>query len=71
MIESATTYKDLMNLKEKGMRALIDTLGAVETINFIRLFTDGEGDYTKERENIDITEEEFLQYVKENGEYIE
>ena len=39
-------------------------------VNFIRLFSNGEGDYTKEKQEgkYDITEEEFLQYVKENGE---
>ena len=71
MIESATTYKDLINLKEKGIKALVEALGPIGMINFIRLFSNGEGDYTKERENFEITEDEFLKYVKENGEYTE
>ena len=71
MIKSAVTYKDLINLKEKGIKALVDTLGPVGMINFIRLFSNGEGDYTKESENLNITEEEFLKYAKENGEYTE
>ena len=37
-------------------------------VNFIRLFSNGEGDYTEENQNYNITEEEFLKYVKEKGE---
>lgn len=69
MITSATTLKDISILKEKGLRILAENLTPVELVNFIRLFSNGEGDFTKERESIDITEEEFLEYVKEIGEY--
>jgi hypothetical protein len=37
-------------------------------VNFIRLFSNGEGDYTEESKNYDVTEEEFMQYLKETGE---
>jgi len=33
----------------KGYKALIDSLGVVDTIRFIQYFNLGRGDYTKER----------------------
>ncbi|MCL2859817.1 MAG: hypothetical protein FWF46_04525 [Oscillospiraceae bacterium] len=68
MITSATTLKDLSILKEKGLKILAENLTPVELINFIRLFSNGEGDFTKERQNMDITREEFLAYAKQKGE---
>jgi len=65
---SAATLKDLSVLKEKGLKILAENLTPVELINFIRLFSNGEGDFTKERQGMDITREEFLQYAKEKGE---
>ena len=37
-------------------------------VNFIRLFSNGEGDYTEESKDYDIAEEEFLEYLKETKE---
>jgi len=68
MIASATTLKDISVLKEKGLKILAENLTPVELINFIRLFSDGEGDFTKERQGRNISREEFLQYAKEKGE---
>lgn len=34
---------------EQGYRALVDSLGIVDTIRFIQHFSPGEGNYTKER----------------------
>jgi hypothetical protein len=34
---------------KKGYKALIDSLGVVDTIRFIQYFSPGQGDYTKER----------------------
>ena len=67
MIASAVTLKDVNILKEKGLKILAENLTPVELINFIRLLSNGEGDFTKERQSMDITREEFLQYAKEKG----
>ena len=45
-------------------------LFAVGMVNFIRLFSDEEGDFTKERQKMDITRDEFLKYAEEHGETI-
>ena len=71
MITSAVTLKDLNVLKEKGLKILAENLTPVELINFIRLFSDGKGDFTKEKQNMDISREEFLKYAAEHGEYAE
>jgi hypothetical protein len=42
-------YRDQNALRKLGMDALIETLGNVGTIYFIRQFNAGSGDYTKER----------------------
>jgi hypothetical protein len=55
-------------LREKGLKILAENLSPVELVNFIRLFSNGEGDFTEERQNMDITREEFLAYLKETGE---
>ena len=68
MITSAATLKDLNMLKEEGLKVLAERFGPVGMENFIRLFSNGEGDYTEESKDYDITEEEFLQYLKETGE---
>ena len=34
---------------EQGYKALVDSLGVIDTIRFIQYFSPGEGDYTKER----------------------
>ena len=68
---SAITLKNMNILKEKGLKILADNLTPVELINFIRLFSDGEGDFTKERQEMDITREEFLKYAKDHGETID
>ena len=65
MIESVNTLKDLNILREKGLRVLAENLSPIEFVNFIRLFSNGEGDYTEEHKNDDIVEEDFLKYVSE------
>ena len=68
---SALTLKNTNILKEKGLKILAEHLTPVELINFIRLFSDGEGDFTKEKQGMDITREAFLKYAAEHGEYAE
>ncbi len=38
-----------VELQRKGWKALVDALGYVDAIRFIRQFDSGSGDYTKER----------------------
>ena len=38
-----------VELYKKGFKALVDALGYVEAIRFLKLFDNGSGDYTKER----------------------
>ena len=67
---SAITLKELSVLKESGLKILAEHLGPIGMINFIRLFSNGEGDYTEEQKDYDFTEEEFLKYAAEHGETI-
>lgn len=38
-----------VELTRKGFKALVDTLGYVDAVRFLRLFDQGSGDYTTER----------------------
>ena len=42
---------DLSMIRQEGLKALSNKLGAAGTIIFMRQFESGYGDYTKEREN--------------------
>lgn len=54
----------LDEIKREGFKALIEKLGVVGALLFIRQFDKGQGDYTEEREKIlkDLT---LKQIVKE------
>ncbi len=41
--------KTLAEVHAEGMKALLKALGPVDTIRFLQMFDEGEGDYTKER----------------------
>ena len=41
--------KTLHEVHTEGMEALLKALGPVDTIRFLQMFNEGEGDYTKER----------------------
>ena len=43
---------DPVELRKKGFEALVDALGWVNAVRFIRQYEKGEGDYTAEREQI-------------------
>ena len=45
----AVTVKDLEKIRQEGFKALRERLGIVGMIKFIQMYSDGEGDYTKER----------------------
>jgi hypothetical protein len=39
-----------IELNRKGFQALVDALGYVDAVRFIKQFDNGEGDYTKDRD---------------------
>ena len=41
--------KTLHEVHTEGMEALLKALGPVDTIRFLQMFNEGEGDYTAER----------------------
>jgi len=45
------TTKTLFKIQQEGIQALINSLGPVDAIRFIKLFDPGYGDYTAERKN--------------------
>jgi hypothetical protein len=38
-----------IELNQKGFRALVDALGYVDAVRFLKQFDNGSGDYTQER----------------------
>jgi hypothetical protein len=44
--------KTLVEITEQAMQVLSRELGSVDTMRFIRQFTNGSGNYTAERENL-------------------
>lgn len=44
-----STARDLSTIRRMGIEALIEKLGPVGMVEFIRQFDSGYGDYTKER----------------------
>lgn len=63
---NAIHLKDMENLKREGLKALVERLGPIGMVNFIRLFDNGSGDYTEERGELikNATEEEFKEFLK-------
>lgn len=60
------TNANLTEIREEGFRVLIKGLGTVGTVNFLRQFEGGSGDYTKEREKFlgDITIDEIADRIR-------
>jgi hypothetical protein len=58
---------NLNTLREKGFRVLVRELGAADTVNFLRQFENGSGNYTEERESAlaGITGDEIAARIKE------
>ena len=69
MSVTAITVKDLENIRAEGLKALKEKLGAVGMIKFIQMYSNGKGDYTKEREEYlkDVTIEDFDEFMKRKG----
>jgi hypothetical protein len=63
---NALNLKDLENLQEEGLKALSEKLGPIGMVNFIRLFDNGKGDYSKERRETlnTITEIDFKEFIE-------
>ena len=57
-----------VELQRKGWKALVDALGYVDAIRFIRQFDSGSGDYTKERHQwLDkLTMDEIIADIKQH-----
>lgn len=64
----AVTVRELEKIRREGLKALKDKLGVEGMIKFIQMYSDGKGDYTKERTEIlkDITIDDFEDFLKEN-----
>lgn len=62
--------KTQQEIVRQGYKALINSLGVVDSIRFIQYFSQGQGDYTKERHQwLDNTSlEELFQLMKQNPE---
>ncbi len=62
--------KTQQEIVRQGYQALINTLGVVDSIRFIQYFSQGQGDYTKERHQwLDNTSlEELFQLMKQHPE---
>ena len=45
----AVTVRELEKIRRDGLKALKEKLGVEGMIKFIQLYSDGKGDYTKER----------------------
>ena len=64
----AVTVKDLEKIRQEGLKALKDKLGPIGMIKFIQMYSDGKGDYTKERRKklAELKEADLKEYLK-NG----
>ena len=62
----AVTVKELEQIRQEGLKALKEKLGPVGMIKFIQMYSDGKGDYTKERKHIlkDITIDDFEKFLQ-------
>jgi len=62
----AVTLKELEQIRQEGLKALKEKLGPVGMIKFIQMYSNGKGDYTKEREELlkDVTIEDFKKFAK-------
>ena len=66
-----TMNANLNVIREEGFRILIKGLGTVGTVNFLRQFESGSGNYTEERETThsEITIDEIAARIKKRKEH--
>lgn len=64
----AVTVEELEKIRKDGLKALKDKLGVEGMIKFIQMYSNGKGDYTKERKELlkDITIEDFEKFLEDN-----
>ena len=64
----AVTVRELEKIRREGLKALKEKLGVEGMIKFIQMYSDGKGDYTREREELlkDVTIEDFEKFLTEN-----
>lgn len=65
----AVTVRELEKIRKEGLKALKDKLGVEGMIKFIQMYSEGKGDYTKEKYENDEepTFEDFEKYISENN----
>ena len=65
----AVTVRELERIRREGLKALKDKLGVEGMIKFIQMYSDGTGDYTKEKYESDeeLTIEDFEKFLAENN----
>lgn len=63
----AVTIKELERIRREGLKALKDKLGIEGMIKFLQMYSDGSGDYTKERKEIlkDLDKEDLQKFLRE------
>lgn len=63
----AVTVRELEKIRRDGLKALKEKLGVEGMIKFIQMYSDGKGDYTKERrENLkNLDKEELQNFLRE------
>ena len=64
----AVTVRELEKIRREGLKALKEKLGVDGMIKFIQMYSDGNGDYTKDKEEIlkDVSIEDFERFLTEN-----
>jgi hypothetical protein len=64
------TNTNLNAIREEGFRLLIGGLGAAGTVNFLRQFESGSGNYTDEREKLldGVTIDEIAERIRRRKE---
>ena len=70
MSVTAITVKDLENIRAEGLKALKEKLGTVGMIKFIQMYSNGQGDYTRDREEDlkNVTIEDFNNFMLRTSE---
>ena len=65
MIATSITIKDLDYIRAEGLKSLKEKLGAAGMIKFLQIYSNGKGDYTKDREEYlkDVTIEDFDEFM--------
>ena len=63
-----TTFETPAELTEEAIEILCREMGVVRTIRFLQQFSNGRGDYTKERENLfkDLTVADIVAEIEKS-----